>query len=119
MQNLAGQASETAEQSVDRSSFEASTRRVRSQFGQHKGFGTKLGVTKEFELGGPILKTSGSPVNANQVHKHIAKLDNETKKLTRYSQKQDLSQRMLKLELRKSKQDFMNLKETLGEVLQR
>ena len=106
LQNLAGQVSETVERSIDRSSYEDSVKkgRGRSQFSQYiRGVHSNLGVTKEFELGGGIMKQSGSPIQAIQVHNRIAKLDNETKKLTRYSQKQDLSQRMLKLELKKSK----------------
>lgn len=59
LQNLAGQVSETVERSIDRSSYEDSMKkgRGRSQFSQYiRGVHSNLGVTKEFELGGGIMK---------------------------------------------------------------
>ena len=53
------------------------------------------------------------------MNKQISKLDHQASTLVKTTKKQDINQRMLQLELKKSKEDFKKLKGTLDGVLQR
>ena len=93
-------------------------KRLRSQL---KGSQVRLG-SKGFEAGRAAVERDegrASPDRPVLVHKHIAKLDTQTMRLARSSQKQDVNQRLLQLELKKSKHDYAKLRETLDMVQER
>ena len=53
------------------------------------------------------------------MNKQISKLGQQASTLVKTTKKQDINQRMLQLELKKSKEDFKKLKGTLDGVLER